>query len=155
MADYQSGGVGRSVILSDPADTETFAVDFASRLAVGDVVGLRGDLGAGKTVFARALIQARAQMEGQSIDHVPSPTYTLVQIYDLPGCAIHHFDLYRLEHAEDAWELGIEDAFSSGISLIEWAERIEDLLPGNTIRLTFEFGDGDSQRVLTIEEPPQ
>ena len=155
MADHQTGVAGGSVILSDPAETEAFAADFSDRLSVGDVVALSGDLGAGKTVFARALIQARARKMGHAVDHVPSPTYTLVQVYELPGGIIHHFDLYRLEDPNDAWELGIEEAFASGISLIEWGERIDGLLPAKTFRLMFEFGDGDSRRVLSILEPLQ
>ena len=98
---------------------------------------------------------ACARKMGHAVDHVPSPTYTLVQVYELPGGIIHHFDLYRLEDPNDAWELGIEEAFASGISLIEWGERIDGLLPAKTFRLMFEFGDGDSRRVLSILEPLQ
>ena len=105
MADHQTGVPGCSVILSDPAETEAFAADFSDRLSVGDVVALSGDLGAGKTVFARALIQARARKMGYAVDNVPSPTYTLVQVYEMPGGTIHHFDLYRMEDPKDVWEL--------------------------------------------------
>ena len=153
MAYYETGVAGRSVILSNPAETEKFAADFAAQLCIGDIVALSGDLGAGKTVFARALIKARARNMGHTVDHVPSPTYTMVQVYELPGGTIHHFDLYRLEDPEDAWELGIEEAFASGISLVEWAERIDGLLPAKTIRLILEFGEGDSRRILSIVEP--
>ena len=65
---------------------------------------------------------------------MPSPTFTLVQIYQTSGAAIWHFDLYRLGAAEEAWELGIEDAFGSGISLIEWPERLGTLLPQRRLR---------------------
>jgi tRNA threonylcarbamoyladenosine biosynthesis protein TsaE len=71
---------------------------------------------------------------------VPSPTFTLVQTYDLPGGAIWHFDLYRLRLSQEAWELGIEDAFRDGISLIEWPERLGKLLPVRRLAVTLDFG---------------
>ena len=78
-------------------------------LRIGDVVALHGDLGAGKTCLARAVIQALGDPE----EHVPSPTFTLVQTYDLPDFTLWHFDLYRLESADDAFELDIEEAFAA------------------------------------------
>ena len=97
-----------------------------------DVIALRGDLGAGKTVFARAFIRARTRPD----EEVPSPTFTLVQVYEPAGradAAIWHFDLFRLATAEDALELGIEDAFGGAISLIEWPERLGRLLPASRL----------------------
>ena len=100
------------------AETEHLASRLAKIAAMGDVITLSGDLGAGKTVFARAFICALGEVQ-----EVPSPTFTLVQSYYLNPIPVHHFDLYRLENPEDAFELGIEDLFSQGISLIEWPER--------------------------------
>src|SRR5882672_4489738 len=102
------------VDLPDEAATAAFAARISALAEIGDVIALRGNLGAGKTTFARAFIRARGCAE-----EVPSPTFTLAQIYELASAAIWHFDLYRLESPEDAWELGIEEAFSDGISLIE------------------------------------
>jgi tRNA threonylcarbamoyladenosine biosynthesis protein TsaE len=125
------------MIVVDLAD-ETATAALAARLAAlarpGDVIALSGELGAGKTSFARAFIRARGGGES-----VPSPTFTLVQIYDLAGGAVWHFDLYRLRVAEEAWELGIEDAFSGGISLIEWPERLGPLLPARRLVLALDF----------------
>jgi tRNA threonylcarbamoyladenosine biosynthesis protein TsaE len=106
---------------------------------------LRGELGAGKTCFARAFIHARG-----GDDAVPSPTFTLVQTYDLPECRIWHFDLYRLRTAEEAWELGIEEAFEDGISLIEWPERFGALLPRRHLLVALDFAAAAGARRATL-----
>src|SRR5436190_21730406 len=94
--------------LPDEAATAELAARVAARAEPGDVIALRGDLGSGKTSFARAFIRARGDRDTE----VPSPTFTLAQVYALEPAAIWHFDLYRLASPEEAWELGIEDAFS-------------------------------------------
>jgi tRNA threonylcarbamoyladenosine biosynthesis protein TsaE len=122
--------------LADEAATEALAARVAAAAAPGDVIALIGDLGAGKTVFARAFIRARCNTD----EEVPSPTFTLLQTYDSANAVIYHFDLYRLSHADDALELGIEDAFADGISLIEWAERLGDLLPADRLDVQLHPG---------------
>ncbi|HTZ37898.1 MAG TPA: tRNA (adenosine(37)-N6)-threonylcarbamoyltransferase complex ATPase subunit type 1 TsaE [Stellaceae bacterium] len=131
--------------LFDEAATAAFAARLAAAAAPGDVIALGGPLGAGKTVFARAFIAARGGTES-----VPSPTFTLAQTYDLPGGAVWHFDLYRLKHPEEAWELGIEDAFHDGISLIEWPERLGSLLPARRLAIALEFGAAATARRATL-----
>lgn len=121
-----------ALTLADEAATRRLARVLAALARVGDVIGLAGDLGAGKTTLARAFIRA---LTVPSAD-VPSPTFTLVQAYDGKSGTIHHFDLYRLDAAEDAWELGIEEAFADGISLIEWPERLGPLLPAQALIVT-------------------
>jgi tRNA threonylcarbamoyladenosine biosynthesis protein TsaE len=133
------------VDLPDEAATAAFAARISALAEIGDVVGLKGDFGAGKTTFARAFIGARGGTE-----EVPSPTFTLVQIYELAPAAIWHFDLYRLRSPEEAWELGIEDAFSEGISLIEWPERLGPLLPSYRLEITFLFADRPEARRAVI-----
>src|SRR5215470_13086350 len=110
--------------LPDEAATAAFAARVSAVAAAGDIIALKGDLGAGKTTFARAFIRAHGCEE-----EVPSPTFTLVQIYEVGPIAIWHFDLYRINSPDEAWELGIEDAFLEGISLIEWPDRLGSLLP--------------------------
>jgi tRNA threonylcarbamoyladenosine biosynthesis protein TsaE len=127
------------VDLPDENATAAFAARVAAVARPGDVIALSGELGAGKTCFARAFIRARSG-SGDAAEEVPSPTFTLVQTYDLPGGPVWHFDLYRLRNAEEAWELGIEDAFREGISLIEWPERLGSLLPAQRLGIAFEFG---------------
>ena len=145
----------REIALAGPAATEALACDLAGLLRRGDVVALEGDLGAGKTVFARALVQALGTAEGVEIGHVPSPTFTLVQLYELPRFTVYHFDLYRLADAGEVWETGIEDAFADGVSVIEWAERIEDILPPGTIRIRFAFGAAETERLVRISNWPE
>jgi tRNA threonylcarbamoyladenosine biosynthesis protein TsaE len=124
--------------LPDLAATAGLAKALAARAVLRDVVALWGDLGSGKTTFARAFIQARPG--GESVTEVPSPTFTLVQVYELPGAPVWHFDLYRLTTAEDAWELGIEEALSTGISLIEWPDRLGSLLPAERLDVELQAG---------------
>src|SRR5271169_6559521 len=132
------------VDLPDEAATAGFAAQISALAATGDIIALKGDLGAGKTSFARAFIRARG-----STEEVPSPTFTLVQVYELSPAAIWHFDLYRLKSPEEAWELDIEEAFAEGISLIEWPERLGTLLPRRRLEIEFLFGhQPDSRRVL-------
>jgi tRNA threonylcarbamoyladenosine biosynthesis protein TsaE len=131
--------------LPDEAATAMLAARISAVADAGDVIALKGDLGAGKTSFARAFIRAR----GDRDIAVPSPTFTLVQVYEFTPAAIWHFDLYRLTSSEEAWELGIEDAFSEGISLIEWADRLGPLLPDRRLEINFAFGDRpDARQVL-------
>ena len=138
-----------SLTVADAAGMVAFAEALAPFARRGDVVALRGPLGAGKTVFSRGFIMARARAAGLDADavgEVPSPTFTLVQTYDLPDTPIWHFDLFRLKQPEDALELGIEDAFAMAISLIEWPERLGIFLPPNRLDLEIAFtGDGDGR----------
>ena len=134
------------VDLPDEAATAAFAGRISALAATGDIIALKGDLGAGKTTFARAFIRARGGTE-----EVPSPTFTLVQVYELGAAAIWHFDLYRINVPEEAWELGIEDAFSEGISLIEWPERLGPLLPQRRLEIELLFGDHPEARRAVLD----
>jgi tRNA threonylcarbamoyladenosine biosynthesis protein TsaE len=144
--------VAFDIALDDIAATERLARQLASRARKGDVIALAGGLGMGKTSFARAFIHARPG--GSSVNEVPSPTFTLVQVYELPEAPVWHFDLYRLVRDEDAYELGIEEAFATAISLIEWPDRLGALLPAD--RLDVEFSSGphpESRRVRLVAGP--
>jgi tRNA threonylcarbamoyladenosine biosynthesis protein TsaE len=134
------------VDLPDETATAALAVAIAAMAAPGDIIALKGDLGTGKTAFARAFIRACGNE-----DEVPSPTFTLVQVYDAGPTVIWHFDLYRIRAPEEAWELGIEDAFFAGISLIEWPERLGPLLPQRRLELSFAFGDEPGARRIAID----
>ncbi|HKT17818.1 MAG TPA: tRNA (adenosine(37)-N6)-threonylcarbamoyltransferase complex ATPase subunit type 1 TsaE [Stellaceae bacterium] len=138
-----------AIDLPDETATGVLAADLARLARRGDVIGLSGELGSGKTSFARAFIGARLDP-----GEVPSPTFTLVEIYQsLTGPALWHFDLYRLERPDDAYELGIEEAFAEGIALIEWPERLGPLLPREHLRVTLALGRGADERRALIEAP--
>jgi tRNA threonylcarbamoyladenosine biosynthesis protein TsaE len=135
--------------VSDENATAALAARVAALAQPGDVIALKGELGAGKTSFARAFIRARGGDE-----EVPSPTFTLAQVYELADAAIWHFDCYRLRDPEEAWELGIEDAFHEGISLIEWPERLGPLLPPRRLEITLLPGATANARRAAIDAGP-
>jgi tRNA threonylcarbamoyladenosine biosynthesis protein TsaE len=136
--------------LADEAATAALAASVAALARPGDVIALKGELGAGKTSFARAFIRARGGREA-----VPSPTFTLVQVYELGEVPIWHIDPYRLREPEEAWELGIEDAFLDGVSLIEWPERLGPLVPPRRLEITLSAGRTLLQRRAAIDPPAE
>jgi N-acetylmuramate 1-kinase len=134
-----------------PALSENGLSQLADILALdiraGDVLALEGDLGAGKTTFARALIRA---LSGGLITEVPSPTFTLVQSYDTGRIAVHHIDLYRLESPEAARELGLDELAAMGALLVEWPERAGNSLPANRLVIRIEDGENSELRRVTL-----
>lgn len=128
------------------ADTVACARAMGDLLAAGDVLCLWGDLGAGKSTFARALIQGHM---GEDTD-APSPTFTLVQTYEAPDFDIWHFDLYRLEDPSEVLELGVEDAFAEAISLIEWPDRLGPYMPIDRLDVVITHGDDGDLRRLAL-----
>ncbi|HEY5210140.1 MAG TPA: tRNA (adenosine(37)-N6)-threonylcarbamoyltransferase complex ATPase subunit type 1 TsaE [Stellaceae bacterium] len=136
-----------TLMLRDEAATGRLAARIAAGARARDTIALSGPLGSGKTSFARAFIRAL----GRGDEEVPSPTFTLVETYALPGRPpIWHFDLYRLEAPEEVYELGIEDAWAEGVSLIEWPERIAVLLPEQRLSLALAAGAAPEGRVATL-----
>ena len=139
----------REFLLNKVQDNEKAAKCFAEVLCPGDTVLLQGPIGAGKTDFARQLIQAR-QSELGAFEEVPSPTYTLVQTYHAGDTEIWHVDLFRLANMDELFELGIEAAFDDAICLIEWPERLGILAPSDAMLLSFEV-TGEMSRVLRLD----
>ncbi|TPL77247.1 tRNA (adenosine(37)-N6)-threonylcarbamoyltransferase complex ATPase subunit type 1 TsaE [Mesorhizobium sp. B2-3-15] len=131
-------------LLADETQTARLGEDLALALRVGDVLALKGDLGAGKSTLARALIRVLADDAGLE---VPSPTFTLVQSYDT-RVPVHHFDLYRLSSAAELDELGFEEALAQGAALIEWPERADGYLPKATVLIELvQHGEGRLARL--------
>jgi len=133
--------------LPDEDATGALAAAIAPRLRVGDALLLEGEIGAGKSAFARALIRARLGR----MEEVPSPTFTLVQTYETDAGDIWHCDLYRLTHPDEALELGLEEAFETAICLIEWPDRLGGFAP--TSALTLAFKAQDQQHHISVTGP--
>jgi tRNA threonylcarbamoyladenosine biosynthesis protein TsaE len=136
-------------LLANEAETGELAGRLAAIVGAGDIIALRGDLGAGKTALARAFVRAY----GRADEEVPSPTFTLLQVYEpseASAPAVWHFDLFRVSSPEDALELGIEEAFASAITLIEWPERLGALLPARRLELGLAPGGDPESRRLRI-----
>ncbi len=124
-------------------DTKNLARQFALLAKKGDVFALFGTLGVGKSTFSRYFIQFFNDTED-----VPSPTFTLIQTYETQNFDIYHYDMYRLKQAQEAYELGIEDAFYQGVSLIEWSEKIREILPRNIWKI--DISANQSERVFSV-----
>lgn len=139
-----------SLFLPDAAATDALGRALSGRLAAGDTVLLSGDLGAGKSHLARAIIQARMAQHGM-VEDVPSPTYTLVQTYRIGEVEVIHADLYRLGDPSELLELGLDEAMSgAAICLIEWPDRLDNV-PADALRIAL-VPDGDGRRA-TLDGP--
>lgn len=130
-------------------ETMNFASNLASKLNVGDVIVLSGELGAGKTKFTEGFLKYFC------LDNeISSPTFSIVNEYKKDNLNIYHFDVYRLEDVDEFYAIGGEEYFSSGICIIEWGEIIEEALPKNCIRINFEKDLSDENiRYLKITYP--
>lgn len=129
--------------LPDAEATEALGQRLATLCRPGDVILLEGPIGAGKSCLARAFIRSRLGRE----EEVPSPTFTLVQVYEADGAEIWHADLYRLTHPDEVWELGLDDAFLSAICLVEWPDRLGARQPPGALRIRLEAA-GEGRRAI-------
>ena len=136
-----SPGFSYVLALADEAATARLGARIAAGLKAGDAVALSGDLGAGKTTLARAILNALGVDE-----RVPSPTFTLVQSYETKSLTIRHYDLYRLEDPREMDELGLEEALDEGAALIEWPERAGTRLPSGMLYINLEQAGVDARR---------
>ena len=141
----ENKGFAADFPLTGLADTVALGGRIATGLGVGDAVALEGDLGAGKTTLARAIL------EGLGVgEDVPSPTFTLVQQYETPKLAVRHYDFYRIEKPSELNELGLEEALDEGAALIEWPERAPSRIPPDALHIKLTI-TGDRSRNAHIE----
>jgi tRNA threonylcarbamoyl adenosine modification protein YjeE len=137
-------------VLSSESQTVQWAAALATRCVQGDCILLKGDLGAGKTAFARGFIQALCGEQ----EEVTSPTFTLMQEYHTrAGQPLWHFDLYRLKNAAELEQLGMDDALTHGMTLIEWPEIAEERLPAAALTIELQHA-GESVRRAVISGDP-
>ncbi len=130
----------------DIAGVESLAQSLAAIVDCGDAILLHGDLGAGKTTFAKAFIQAYC-----GVDHAGSPTFNLAQHYPVPGKVdVWHYDLYRLEDSAEVEETGLPETLDQAITLIEWPEIAAPWLSESCLHITFAFHDNPQYRVVSI-----
>jgi tRNA threonylcarbamoyl adenosine modification protein YjeE len=140
-------GFAGEIALDGPAATAALGARIAGSLRVGDAVALEGDLGAGKTTLARAILRGLGVTED-----VPSPTFTLVQQYETPHFSVRHYDFYRIENPRELDELGLDEALDEGVALIEWPERAPDRIPADALRVTLTIAN-DHARNAHVEGP--
>jgi tRNA threonylcarbamoyladenosine biosynthesis protein TsaE len=136
-------------ISNNEAETAAVANKLAKITKRGDIWALSGTLGMGKSVFARAFIQTLSDAE-----EVPSPTFTLVQTYRTQMFDIYHYDLYRLKEASEIFELGVEEAFYEGVSLVEWPEKMGAFAPRNMWHVIIE-ADGEKRKITISTDDEQ
>ncbi len=147
MLSTTPAGVSFTVTLANEQATLHFAIDIATALEPGDLVTLSGDLGAGKTLFARALIR---HLAGDEAIEVPSPTFTFLQAYELPRFTLVHADLYRLAGAAELAELGFDDLPDGAVVLMEWPDRAAGFLPPDRLDITFTLAPALGPEVRNV-----
>ncbi len=137
-----------ALTVDSPEETASLAESLGATLMPGDCLLLSGEIGSGKTHFARSLIQS-VMSEPEDI---PSPTFTLVQVYDTNRGELWHTDLYRLSSLEEIEELGLSEAFNDAITLVEWPDRLGPMTPRHALSITFEADPKhETRRKLTVE----
>jgi tRNA threonylcarbamoyl adenosine modification protein YjeE len=134
-----------TLLLASEAATRRAGAALAAALRPGDTVALSGPLGAGKSAFARAAVRTRL---GDPEAEVPSPSYTLVNVYDAPGGEVWHADLYRLADVSEAAELGLEEAADHAVLLIEWPERMGEALPPRRLDIALGIAGPEARTAL-------
>lgn len=134
-------------ISNNEQETMNFANNLAKQLNIGDVIVLSGDLGSGKTKFTEGFLKFFNLNE-----EISSPTFTIVNEYKNKDIKIYHFDVYRLSDAQEFYAIGGEEYFNTGICIIEWGELIQEALPENYIKISFEKDEANTNiRILNIQ----
>lgn len=130
-------------------DTKKLAEEIADKINLGEVITLKGTLGAGKTFFTNCFINYLMKKNNLQEVEVASPTFNIVKEYQLNDYSIYHFDLYRLKNKNELYELDIENCFENGITLIEWPEIAEDIIYNIAIEIEIEI-QPDNSRIFKV-----
>jgi len=136
--------------ISEEEKTRFVAEIFSKNIKTGNIIFFKGELGVGKTTFIKYLINFLQKKNNQPITEIPSPTFNLVNEYNLENLAIKHYDLYRINNEKELINLSIFEDISDQITLIEWPEKINNHKKNNIIDLTFEYDEEYKKRFLTI-----
>lgn len=135
-----------SYVSHSEQDTVNLAKDLASGLKAGDIIALIGDIGTGKTTFVKAIAKALGISET-----VSSPTFTIVREYRSGKFPLFHFDVYRLSNEDEFYDIGAEEyLYGDGITIIEWADIVEDALPLNTMIIEIKYGNNEGERIFNF-----
>lgn len=138
----------QEIILNSENETIEFGKKIASELQKGDVIVLTGELGSGKTKLTEGILSFFGLK-----DEISSPTFTIVNEYETPSFPIYHFDVYRLSDSDEFLAIGGDEYFEKGVSIIEWGEMIEDVLPKKYKKISFSRDfENENKRILKIEE---
>ncbi len=135
--------IAEQIIVNNEEGSRELAQKIASNINSGDVIAFEGDLGAGKSFFCREIIKHLCG----SNTKVTSPTFNLLQTYESTNFTIYHYDLYRLEHISELYELGFEDALSGNVTLIEWPDLALSFLPDNLVFVKIEIIDETTRQI--------
>ena len=134
------------IIIKDENETKKFGFALAQELKAGDVIALSGDLGTGKTALTKYIAEALGVKED-----VTSPTFTIIKEYKSGKLPLYHFDVYRLSGEEEVYELGFEEYFyGDGVCVIEWADKIKNMLPKNSTMIKISYGAGEFEREYEV-----
>ena len=133
----------REVLIKSEEDTRDFGHGLAENLQPDSVVALIGDLGTGKTTLTKYIAEGLGVKET-----ITSPTFTIVSEYHSGRLPLYHFDVYRLESADDLFEIGAEEYFyAGGVSIVEWADQVAEILPDDTMCIFIEYGQKEGERI--------
>ena len=131
------------LMIKNEEDTKKTGIEIGRRVKAGTVIALSGDLGTGKTALTKAVA------EGLGVKEViTSPTFNIVKQYETGRLPLYHFDVYRIGDVDEMYELGYEEFFfGSGVSIVEWADLIEDIIPEDAVRIEIEYGEKEGERI--------
>lgn len=133
----------REVLIKNEEDTRAFGLELAKKLKLNTVVALIGDLGTGKTTLSKYIAEGLGVKET-----ITSPTFTVVLEYHSGRLPFYHFDVYRVNDPDDLFEIGAEEYFyKGGVSVVEWADQVAEILPDDTLCIFIEYGEKEGERI--------